>query len=102
MEFTLDSKILKSYIHKDEIYYYSGRLAAEYPVVPSNLDVNVFFVNTEFQAVTPIVHNVRPHSGVELTYREVTKHMHVISNARASSPSGGRTACPAMLFSRRH
>ena len=98
MEFILDSKALKSYTHKDGIYYYSGRLAAEYPVVTSDLDVNVFFDNTEFQAVTPIVHAsssvffaylvfvhdvVRPHSGVELTYREVTKRMHVISNARA-------------------
>ena len=90
-------KALDNFIHQDGIYYYTGRLSEEFPVVSADLDINVFFDNQDFKAVLPVVHSksqvfysylifihdyVRPHSGVELTYREVSKKMHVLCSPR--------------------
>lgn len=86
-----------SFSLKDGIYYYTGRLSEEFPIVSSDLDINVFFDNTEFKSVLPVVlstsqvffaytifvhDKLRPHSGIELTYREITKKMHVLNNPR--------------------
>ena len=82
---------------KDGIYYFSGRLSEEFPVVSMDLDINAFFDNTDFNSILPVVHSsskvyfayvvyvhdtLRPHSGVELTYREISKKLHVIKNPR--------------------
>ena len=98
LESLLSKKSLSSYILENGIYYYTGRLSNEFPVVSADLDINSFFDNKDFNAVTPVVHSsspvffafliyvhdvLRPHSGVELTYREITKRMHPIGNARA-------------------
>jgi len=89
--------VLDSFTLVDGIYMYTGRLSEEFPVVSADLDINTFFDNLEFKTVVPVLHSsspvffsyvihihdyVRPHSGVELTFREVTKRMHVISNPR--------------------
>lgn len=98
LEVILDKKSLDSYEKKNGIFYYSGRLSNEFPVTSTDLDIDEFFDNTDFQAVTPVIHassavfyafliyvhdTLRPHSGIEVTIREVSKKMHVIANARA-------------------
>lgn len=94
----LPSKKLSEFNFSDGIYYYTGRLSRDFPVVSSDLDIQVFFDNQDFQAVLPVLHSsspiffayiiyvhdtLRPHSGVELTYREVTKKMYVLDNPKA-------------------
>ena len=93
----LSDKKMADFKHLDGIYYYTGRLSREFPVVSSNLDIQIFFDNQDFQAVVPVLHSsspiffayvihvhdvLRPHSGVELSYREITKKMHVLDNPR--------------------
>ena len=79
------------------IYYHISRLEQQCPITSVDLDINTFFDNTEFRAVTPVVlssspvfysflvfvHDiVRPHSGVGTTLREVAMKMHAIKNPR--------------------
>ena len=74
-----------------------GRLNEENAVTQSNLDFDIFFDNTEIHTFLPLVsaksqlffsftmyvhNNVRPHSGVESTVREIYKTMSVIDNPR--------------------
>jgi len=95
---------------------YTGRLSEEFPVVSADLDINVFFDNRDFRTVVPVVHSlspvfyayviyihdfVRPHSGVELTYREVTKRMHVVSNPRVVISKVKRDCTKCRLITRK-
>ena len=90
-------KLEKKFAFKDGIFYFTGRLDQQFPVVTADLDINVFFDNAEFKSVVPVVSSsspifyaylmlvhdkLRPHSGIELTYREISKKMHVIKNPR--------------------
>lgn len=86
-----------NYTHKDGIYYYAGRLSDANPVDSANLDFTVFFDNTEIKSILPVVPSssqvfysyliyvhdyLRPHSGIELTMREVSKEMHAVNSPR--------------------
>lgn len=91
------AKSLKdNYTLSNGIYYYSGRLS-DATVGTADLDFSVYFDNTEIKTITPVVSasspvfftylihvhdSIRPHSGVEITLREVSKVMHVVNNPR--------------------
>lgn len=90
-------KLQETYSYNDGIYFYTGRLSEEFPVVTADLDINVFFDNSEFKSIVPVVlsssdvffayliyvhDHVRPHSGIEITYREISKKLHVLKNPR--------------------
>ena len=93
----LPKKKIDSLLEKDDILYYEGRLLEENPVTQSDLGFDVFFDNTEIKSLLPVVladsdlffafvmhihHNIRIHSGVETTLREVNKTMMVLNNPR--------------------
>ena len=88
-------KSLEKYHMEDGILYYQSRLKAE--IKTENLDCDVFFDKHEIKEFLPIVssdsdvffsylmhvhHNIRPHSGVEITMKEISKSMMVINNPR--------------------
>ena len=88
---------LKQFTEHDGILYYESRLSTENQITQSDLDVNVFFDNSEITTMLPVVlsdseiyfayvihvhHKIRPHSGVEITFKEVSKTMMVLNNAR--------------------
>jgi hypothetical protein len=79
------------------ILYYESRLSEENQITQSDLDVNIFYDNAEINTMLPVIladseiffaftihvhHKVRPHSGVELTLKEISKSMMVINNPR--------------------
>ena len=93
----LPKKKLDSFVLQNGIYYTEGRLIEENPICQSDLDFDVFFDNTEIKSMLPVVladsdlffaytmhihNNVRPHAGVELTLREISKNMWVTNNPR--------------------
>ena len=93
----ITTKVLGTFQNKNGIYYYTGRLSEEFPVTTADLDINVFFDNQDFRSVLPVVHSkssvfyayllyvhdhLRPHSGIELTYREISKKMYVLDKPR--------------------
>jgi len=93
----LPRKKLALFIEKDGIYYLEGRLSEENPIAQADLGFEVFFDNTEIKSVLPVVladselffcytmyihNNVRLHSGVEITLREISKTMMVLNNPR--------------------
>ena len=82
---------------KDGILWYTGRLSEMNSIKTKDVDFDSFFDNTEIKSVLPVVDSdsplfyallmhihtkVRPHSGVEITLREITKIMYVINNPR--------------------
>ena len=93
----LPQKKLDSFIEVDGILYLDSRLREEHPIFQSDLGFETFFDNTEISDLLPVVlsdselffsyviyvHNkVRPHSGVEVTMREISKTMMVLNNPR--------------------
>ena len=93
----ISTKVLDTFVSENGIYYYTGRLSEEFPVTTADLDINVFFDNQDFRSVLPVVHSkspvfyayllyvhdhLRPHSGIELTYREISKKMYVLNKPR--------------------
>ena len=95
MRSVLPSKKLKSFILKDGIYYYESRLTEE--VCKEDIDYHIFFDNYEIKEQLPVVmansdlffayaihvhQNIRPHSGLEATMREILKIMMPINNPR--------------------
>ena len=92
---THNKKSLEQYILKDDILYYQSRLTEE--VKSEELDCQVFFDSYSIKEFLPVVlsdsdvffsylvyvhHNLRPHSGVEITMKEISKLMMVIKNPR--------------------
>ena len=83
---------------QDGIFYYVTRLTEDQPFTIKDLSMDLsFFDGTEINGVLPLVlpdspilfaylmyvhTNVRPHSGVEVTCREILKKMAVISGLR--------------------
>lgn len=93
----IPSRKLKEFQQDDGIIWYTGRLSELNSVKTRDLDLDSFFDNTEIKSVLPVLTSdspvfyayvmyihfkVRPHSGVEVTMREVSKKMHVINNPR--------------------
>jgi hypothetical protein len=79
------------------ILYMHGRLAEETEVSTKDLDFKVFFDNTDIKGKLPVVssssdlffsllmhihHKVRKHAGNQITFREISKHVYPIHNAR--------------------
>ena len=88
-------KSLEQFMLQDGILYYQSRLKEE--VKAEELDCKVFFDEYSIKEFLPVVlsdsdvffsflmhvhHNVRPHAGVEITMKEVSKVMMVIKNPR--------------------
>ena len=82
---------------QDGILYMHGRLAEESEVSTKDLDFKVFFDNTDIKGKLPVVssssdlfysilmhihHKVRKHAGNQLTFREISKYVYPIHNAR--------------------
>ena len=93
----LPAKAKKDFILKDGIFYKRSRLTEECPVKFQDLDVTVFFDNTEIKSWLPVmmsdseaffalimhIHNkVRVHAGVETTLREAMKTCYPIDNPK--------------------
>ena len=93
----LPKKKLDSLIEENGILYFDSRLKEENPITQSDLGFDAFFDNTEITSLLPVVlsdselffayaihvhDNVRPHSGVEVTMREISKSMMVLNNPR--------------------
>lgn len=90
-------KKLKQFTEHKGILYYESRLSTENQITQSDLDIDVFYDNTEINTMLPIVladseiffayaihihQKVRPHSGVEITLKEISKTMMVLNNPR--------------------
>ncbi len=88
---------LRSYKFKEGIYYSVSRIPEDARIEQKDLDYDVFFDNTELQSVLPVVspdsnfffallmhvhHNVRKHSGNEITLREIMKVIYPSSNPK--------------------
>ena len=93
----LPTKSKKNFFLKDGIYYKPSRLTEECPVKFKDLDVSVFFDNTEIKSTLPVVMadseamfalimhihtRVRKHAGVEITLREVLKTCYPVGNVK--------------------
>ena len=87
----------KKFVLKDDVLFYSGRLDDTRQFSSVDLDLEIFFDNLEFTGLCPVVRSssplyfayvvyihmrVRPHSGVEITLREVMKKMYVPDSPR--------------------
>ena len=88
----------KNWTLQNGVYYYTTRLTEDRPFRTEDLDLDLaFFDGTDIVGVLPIVLSdspilfsflifvhtiIRPHSGVEITSREVFKKMAVISGLR--------------------
>lgn len=90
-------KKLDTFMYKDGIYYHAGRLAEENLITEKDLDFKVFYDSSSIKTVLPVVlsdseiffafamyihHQVRIHSGVEITLKEVLGTMYVLNNPR--------------------
>ena len=90
-------KKMETFVLKDGIYYYKGRLSEENPVTERDLDYNVFYDSSSIKAVLPVIlsdsefffalvlhihHRIRIHSGVEVTLKEVLSTVYVLNNPR--------------------
>ena len=88
---------LAQFTENDGILYYESRLNQANQICQSDLDINVFYDNAEFNTMLPVVlsdseiffafavhvhHKVRPHAGIELTLKEISKTMMVLNNPR--------------------
>ena len=88
---------IKQFSEKNGILYYESRLSEENQFTQSDLDVNVFTDGHEINTMLPVVladselffaytvhihHKVQPHSGVEVTLKEIMKTMMVLNNPR--------------------
>ena len=97
IKLTLSKKKIDGFIEQNGILYYESRLNEENPITTTDLDIDVFFDNLEIKTMLPVVLSdsdlffahamyihckVRPHSGVELTMREIAKTMMVVNNPR--------------------
>ena len=91
----LPQKKLNSFILKDNIFFYESRLNQEFQT--EDIDADIFFDQHEIKGLLPVVsadsdmffsyvmyvhHVLRPHSGVEITLKEVCKIMMPINNPR--------------------
>ena len=94
---TLSPKKLEQYIIKDNRVYYESRLVSE--TISKDIDVSAlpFFDNFQIKPLLPVVRaeselffalaihihlNVRPHSGVETSFREICQAIWPINNPR--------------------
>ena len=97
LKILLSKKKLEQFIFTDMIYFYPGRLSDDNPISEKDVEVEVFYDNQSINSVLPVVGSdspmffayaiyvhsvVQPHAGVEITYREISKVMHVINNPR--------------------
>jgi hypothetical protein len=95
LESMLPQKKLNSFTLKDEIYFYESRLNQEFQT--EDVDADIFFDQHEIKGLLPVVsaesdiffsyvmyvhHVLKPHSGVEITLKEVCKIMMPINNPR--------------------
>ncbi len=93
----LPKKKIAQFQLKDGILYMSGRLSDETKVTVKELDYEVFFDNVDIKGTLPVVSSesdffyallmhihqkVRKHSGIEITMREILKHVYPIHNPR--------------------
>ena len=91
----MTNKKQKEYKLDQDILWFTGRLSEMNSIRVNDLDFESFFDNVEIKSILPVVDSdsplfyalvvyihtkVRPHSGVEVTLRDVSKHMHVITN----------------------
>ena len=88
---------LKKAQEMDHVFYYKGRLDIANQFTSKDLDTEVFFDAMEFTGFVPMIRaasplyfsycmhvhrRLRPHAGVEITVKEVSKKMHVIDPGR--------------------
>ena len=88
---------LKQFHHADGIIWYSGRLREMSTFKTADLDIDSFFDSIEIKGMLPIITSasplfyaylmhihmkLRPHSGVEVTMKEISKKFFVLYNAR--------------------
>lgn len=93
----MSKKKLEEYTQENGILWSTGRIAEINSIKERDLDLDAFFDNVEIKTILPVVSadspvfyafvvhihtKIRPHSGVEITMREVFKTMHVIDNPR--------------------
>ena len=87
----------RKFVMKDSILMFSGSLDDSNQFTTADLDAQVFFDSHEFTGLCPVVMSqsplffsyvmyvnmrVRPHAGVEVTLKEVSKRMHVPNSPR--------------------
>ena len=93
----MTNKKLKEFKLERGILWFTGRLPELNSIKERDLDIDSFFDNANIKRVLPVIDSdspvfyalvlyihtkVRPHSGVEVTLREVSKHAHVLNNPR--------------------
>lgn len=93
----LPKKKIDQFTEKDGILYYESRLSEENQITQTDLDIDIFIDSAEIKTMLPVVladselffsytlhvhHKIRPHSGVEITLKEINKSMMVLNNPR--------------------
>ena len=93
----LPKKKIAQFQMKDGILYMSGRLPDETKVTVKELDYEVFFDNVDIKGILPVIsaesdffyallmhihHKVRKHSGMQITMREILKHVYPVNNPK--------------------
>ena len=93
----LTSKRMKQFSMDKGIIWYTGRILELNSIKTRDLDTSCFFDNNEIKDTVPVLNSdspvfyalviyihtyLRPHSGVEVTLREVSKRVHVLNNPR--------------------
>ena len=94
---TMSNRKLSEFSKSRGILYFTGRLPELEDLETRDLDINCFFDKQNIKSVLPVVRadsqifyalaihihlNVLPHSGVEMTMKEISKSVYAINNPR--------------------